>query len=153
VTAVEGDTRQDLRRNLLRAAAWLRSELRDFLEPFGLTPPQYEILRILQSSAPEPLSTLQIRERAVDPASDASRLVDRLVNKGLVEKAPCCGDRRLVDVTITPAGATLLERIGAERERLDAPLRSLDDSETERLARLLRSLLDRAGVQVPETSG
>jgi DNA-binding MarR family transcriptional regulator len=149
VTAVGTDTRQDLRRNVLRVAAWLRGELRDVLEPFGLTPPQYEILGILRSNAPAPLSTLQIRERAVDPASDASRLVDRLVTKGLVEKAPCCDDRRLVDVTITPAGVRLLGRIEADRERLDGPFRVLDDVEARTLARLLRELLDRAGAQTP----
>jgi DNA-binding MarR family transcriptional regulator len=149
VTAVGTDTRQDLRRNVLRVAAWLRGELRDVLEPFGLTPPQYEILGILRSNAPAPLSTLQIRERAVDPASDASRLVDRLVTKGLVEKAPCCDDRRLVDVTITPAGVRLLGRIEADRERLDAPFRVLDEVEARTLARLLRELLDRAGAQTP----
>lgn len=149
MTAVGTDTRQDLRRNVLRVAAWLRGELRDVLEPFGLTPPQYEILGILRSNAPAPLSTLQIRERAVDPASDASRLVDRLVTKGLVEKAPCCDDRRLVDVTITPAGVRLLGRIEADRERLDAPFRVLDEVEARTLARLLRELLDRAGAQTP----
>lgn len=149
MTAVGTDTRQDLRRNVLRVAAWLRGELRDVLEPFGLTPPQYEILGILRSNAPAPLSTLQIRERAVDPASDASRLVDRLVTKGLVEKAPCCDDRRLVDVTITPAGVRLLGRIEADRERLDGPFRVLDDVEARTLARLLRELLDRAGAQTP----
>ncbi len=153
MTTVDTDARKDLRRNLMRAAAWLRGEFRDVLEPFGLTPPQYEILGILRSSAPAPLSTLQIRERAVDPASDASRLVDRLVSKGLVETAPCCDDRRLVDVTITPAGVRLLERIEADRDRLDAPLRALDDTEAHTLARLLRELLDRAGVQTPETPG
>ncbi len=147
MTAVGTDTRQELRRSVLRVAAWLRGELRDVLEPFGLTPPQYEILGILRSSAPGPLSTLQIRERAVDPASDASRLVDRLVTKGLVEKAPCCNDRRLVDVTITPSGVRLLERIEADRERLDAPFRVLDDVEAHSLARILRELLDRAGVE------
>lgn len=70
---------------IMRTHAWICEQLQHELEPYGITQQQYNVLRILRGSA-QPLSTCDIRRRMIDRASDTSRIVDRLVEKGLVEK-------------------------------------------------------------------
>ena len=90
--------------NLLFTYGWSIERIKQLVTCEGITHQQYNILRILRGSLPKPLSTLQIRERMLDKMSDTSRIVDRLVVKGLAKKTLCKKDRRLVDVTITEKG-------------------------------------------------
>src|SRR4029079_539355 len=87
--------------NLLYTYGWVMERTKELFASEDITPQQFNILRILRGSYPQPLSTLQIRERMLDKMSDTSRIVDRLITKGLVKKAICKTDRRLVDVMIT----------------------------------------------------
>src|SRR5690606_5463227 len=96
--------------NLLFTYGWSIERIKQLVTCEGITHQQYNILRILRGSLPKPLSTLQIRERMLDKMSDTSRIVDRLVVKGLAKKTLCKKDRRLVDVTITEKGKKLLEK-------------------------------------------
>ena len=102
-----------------------------------ITPQQFNILRILRGSAPDPLSTLQIRERMLDKMSDTSRIVDRLVGKGLAKKTICSKDKRLVDVTITEKGQKLLKKMDAEEVHIDGIMKSLTEKDAEMLSNLL----------------
>jgi DNA-binding MarR family transcriptional regulator len=104
----------------------------------GVTAQQYNILRILRGAA-KPISTLQIRERMLDKMSDTSRIVDRLVLKGLAKKTVCANDKRLVDVSISTKGKTLLEKIDLYEKDMDAILGNLTDAE----AKILNKLLDK----------
>jgi DNA-binding MarR family transcriptional regulator len=124
--------------NLLFSANWLNEKIKDFLQQEGITPQQYNILRILRGSK-KPLSTLQIRERMLDKMSDTSRIVDRLLLKGLVEKKISCTDKRLVDVNIAKKGLQLIERLDNENARLDGILNTLNETEVV----LLNQLLDK----------
>ena len=90
--------------NLLYTNGWLRDQMKMIFDREDITAQQFNILRILRGSFPAPLSTLQIRDRMVEKMSDTSRLVDRLVTKGLVKKVTAETDRRLVDVFITEKG-------------------------------------------------
>jgi DNA-binding MarR family transcriptional regulator len=75
----------------------------------------------------------------LDKMSDTSRIVDRLVKKGLVKKTICKTDRRLVDVTIAERGKKLLEKIDAYDEQMDGIMMNLTEAE----ARVLNELLDK----------
>ncbi len=66
--------------NIIFSAGWLNERIKNLLDPEGITPQQYNILRILRGSK-IPLSTLQIRERMLDKMSDTSRIVERLQKK------------------------------------------------------------------------
>ena len=66
--------------NLLFTVGWLRDQLKPFFEAEGITGQQFNILRILRGSYPQPLSTLQIRERMLEKKSDTSRIVYRLIS-------------------------------------------------------------------------
>ena len=83
--------------NLLYTLGWMRDRMKGIFETEDITAQQFNILRILRGSFPQPLSTLQIRERMLEKMSDTSRIVDRLIAKGLVKKVTCKSDRRLVD--------------------------------------------------------
>ena len=87
--------------NLIYTIGWMRDMTKHIFEAEDITPQQFNILRILRGSYPKPLSTLQIRERMLEKMSDTSRIVDRLITKGLVKKLTCKADRRLADVIIT----------------------------------------------------
>src|SRR5437764_8336941 len=94
--------------NLIYTVGWMRDKTRSIFDAEDVTPQQFNILRILRGSYPQPLSTLQIRERMLEKMSDTSRIVDRLIAKSLVKKVTCKSDRRLVDVIITDKGKKLL---------------------------------------------
>lgn len=123
--------------NLLYTSGWMREKTSGIIEAEGITAQQFNILRILRGSHPSPLSTLQIRERMLDKMSDTSRIVDRLIAKGLVKKNTCKKDRRLVDVNITDKGLKLLERLDARQDEMDKVLENLTEKEAASLNKLL----------------
>jgi DNA-binding MarR family transcriptional regulator len=126
--------------NIMFTYGWLLERIKMFLEKEDITHQQYNILRILRGSAPEPLSTLQIRERMIDKMSDTSRIVDRLIVKELVKKCTCPKDKRLVDVTITDKGQKLLKKLDAESYDMDQIMNQLTEKEGETLNLLLDKL-------------
>lgn len=126
--------------NLLFSYGWAMEKIKDLLACEDITPQQFNILRILRGAHPKPLSTLQIRERMLDKASDTSRIVDRLLLKELVEKRTCNKDKRLVDVTISPKGQDLLKRLDEAQKDMDAITGSLSEEEAEQLSALLDKL-------------
>lgn len=125
--------------NLLYTVGWMKDRTRNIIEPEDITAQQFNILRILRGSHPQPLSTQAIRERMLEKMSDTSRIVDRLIVKGLVKKVTCKSDRRLVDVQITDKGKKLLERIDQREDEMDEVIKGLNEKE----AALLNSLLDK----------
>ena len=132
--------RQKAMINLLFTYGWVIEKIKDFLSKEDITHQQYNILRILRGSHPKPLSTLQIRERMLDKMSDTSRIVDRLVIKGLVKKNTCAKDKRLVDVIITDKGHRLLRRIDAEADHISEIMSRLSEKDAEMLSLLLDKL-------------
>ena len=124
--------------NILFTHAWMVEHIKSFVKSENLTPQQYNILRILRGSG-EPLSTLQLREKMLDKMSDTSRIVERMVAKGLVQKSVSEKDKRMVDVSITDTGLQLLENLDGKNEELDGIVH-LDDHELETLNNLLDKL-------------
>src|SRR5688572_7964656 len=125
--------------NIIYTMGWIRERTKAIFEAEDITPQQFNILRILRGSFPEPLSTLQIRERMLEKMSDTSRIVDRLITKGLVKKLTCKTDRRLVDVVISDKGKKLLEKLDQHQDEMDAILGNLSEKD----ANILSDLLDR----------
>lgn len=125
--------------NLIYTLGWIKDRTKCIFEAEDITSQQFNILRILRGSFPQPLSTLQIRERMLEKMSDTSRIVDRLIAKGLVKKVTCKSDRRLVDVIITDKGKKLLERLDAKQDEIDAVLSNLSEKD----ANILSDLLDK----------
>lgn len=126
--------------NLLYTGGWLRDKMKVIFDREDITAQQFNILRILRGSFPSPLTTLQIRERMLEKMSDTSRLVDRLLAKGLVKKIVCKTDRRLVDILITEKGKKLLHRLDQQASEMDDILRTLSEKEAAQLSDLLDKL-------------
>ena len=123
--------------NLIYTYGWMMEKTKELFASEEITPQQFNILRILRGSHPQPLSTLQIRERMLDKMSDTSRIVDRLITKGLLKKGTCKTDRRLVDVMITDKGKKLLERLDERQDELDKVIGNLTEEEAATLSELL----------------
>lgn len=124
--------------NLIYTYNWMNEKMKKVFDKEGITAQQYNILRILRGAG-KPISTLQIRERMLDKMSDTSRIVDRLVLKGLVKKSICKDDKRLVDVSINQNGEKLLENIDQYEKDMDAIFSNLTEAE----ANTLNNLLDK----------
>ena len=122
--------------NLIYTFNWVNEKINRRFEPFDITQQQFNILRILRGAG-GPLSTLQIRQRMLDKMSDTSRIVDRLVKKGMVKKSVCREDRRLVDVLLTDKGKKLLQTMDGMNEEMDSIFKYLSNEEAKNLNVLL----------------
>ncbi len=110
-----GSREQEVYLSLLRTADALQTQVETWLKEFGLTGTQYNALRILRGAGADGLSCREIGERMITHDSDITRLLDRLENRGLVERTRDKADRRVIYGKITVAGLKLLRE-------MDAPL-------------------------------
>lgn len=123
--------------NMLFTAGWLRTRQVAFFRPHGISPQQYNILRILRGAKGR-MNMQTVKERMVDRAPNATRLTDKLIAKGLVERERCEDDRRVVYVRISPTGLDLLARIDAGTGRAATEsLHRLSVSDAAELNRIL----------------
>lgn len=97
--------------NIMFTNSWMIDEQSKIFKPYGITTPQYNVLRILRGQYPEACTINTIIDRMLDRMSNASRIVDRLEKKELVERKVCKTDRRAKDVLITDKGLALLNEV------------------------------------------
>ena len=110
---------------------------------FDLTPQQYNVLRLLKASQPEPVPTLGLVSRLVSKAPDVTRMLDKLAARGLLTRTRSETDRRTVLVAITPAGLALLDQIaGPLRDCHKRQLGHLSAAELDALTGLLKAARD-----------
>jgi DNA-binding MarR family transcriptional regulator len=126
--------------NLIYTANWLQAKQQEFFKSYGITSPQYNILRILRGQQPNAISGAEIKERMLDRNSDVSRLLARLIRKELVSKSPCSSDKRAADVVISASGLELLEQIDKEIEESERTNIHLSKAEAAQLSILLDRL-------------
>jgi len=120
--------------NISYTANWINSHQNTFFKPYGISPQQYNILRILKGAA-KPLKVQTIKERMIERAPNATRLMDKLCDKSLITRLPCPEDRRVVHIEITKKGLTLLKEISKDFK--DDLLENLTEKEAENLSHLL----------------
>ena len=125
--------------NIIYTSNWIHSRQAKVLKPFGITIQQYNILRILCGQHPNPASITLLTDRMLDKMSNASRLVEKLLSKGYVERTVCPSDRRQVNVLITPVGLAILPQLENVLDQVEGNVHNLSDDELE----MLSSLLDR----------
>jgi DNA-binding MarR family transcriptional regulator len=103
--------------NLLRTAdALLRKEV-ELLKEFGLSPTQYNALRILRGAGDEGVTCGELSDRMLTKDPDVTRLIDRLEGRGLIQRARSDQDRRVVRTRITAAGLDVLARLDEPSDR------------------------------------
>ncbi|MDQ3050514.1 MAG: MarR family transcriptional regulator [Bacteroidota bacterium] len=126
--------------NILYTASWLEISHTKKLKPYGLTPQQFNLLRILRGQHPNPATVNMLIERMIDKSSNASRLVDRLEQKGFVNRCTSVSDKRSVNVRITDKGLDTLKKLDEQYALLEEPIKSLSKDEARELNRLLDKL-------------
>ena len=122
--------------NILYTANWVHSKQIMFFKQFGISPQQFNVLRILRG-AKAPLKVQTIKKRMIERAPNVTRLMDKLFSKGLIDRISCKHDRRVVHIVITAKGLHLLKVIS--RNMKEDTLENLDDKE----ALILSDLLDK----------
>ena len=134
-----------------RTAALLGHGIAEALKPHGVTPTQYNVLRILRGAGPGGLCRYEVGERLVTPVPDVTRLLDRLEQMGLVARARGAADRRHIMSRITPRGLRLLRQLDEPIVEIHRQqLGHLVTASLRRLIDLLAAARERAG---PSTSG
>lgn len=97
--------------NVLHTGNWCNDKLKQLIIPYDITTQQFNIMRILRGQFPNPSTINLLKLRMLDKMSDASRIVDRLVQKDLVIKKPNKVDKRSVSILISNKGLELLKRM------------------------------------------
>jgi DNA-binding MarR family transcriptional regulator len=126
--------------NLSFTYGWLHNTMRGRFEKYNLTNQQFNVLRILRGQYPKSATVNLIKERMIDKMSDASRIVDRLVQKGLVSRCTNNKDRRAVDVRISESGLETLCKMDKEIKSADFFKDHLSEEEARQLSNLLDKL-------------
>jgi DNA-binding MarR family transcriptional regulator len=125
--------------NIAYTFGWVNSFYSQKLKDFGLTPHQFNILRILKGHYPATVSINVLKNCMPDKMSDTSRLIERLRVNGFVERHVCPKDRRKADVVINEKGMELLNKIEKTEEDWDGFFNNI----TEKEASALNDLLDK----------
>lgn len=125
--------------NIIFSSAWLQQQHLQLFKSNGLTAPQFNVLRILRGQHPKPATVNLLIERMLDKSSNASRIVDKLEQKGLVKRSQCKNDRRAVDVYISEAGLELLKEMDVKMDEWE----NANNKLTEKEAATLNTLLDK----------
>lgn len=123
--------------NILFTASWLQCRQQRLFKQYGLTPQQYNVLRILRGQKGTPITVNGIQERMLDRSSNASRLIDKLKEKQLVTRLECPTDRRQMDIQITPDGLDLLKRMDGQMDAAEASFGIMTEADAAQLNRIL----------------
>ncbi len=126
--------------NILFTSNWLNAIHANSLKPFGISSQQYNLLRILRGQHPKPASVNLLIDRMLDKSSNASRLVEKLRLKKLLERTICPEDRRAVNVIITQKGLDLLAELDKNESAIFKELKNVSEKEAEQMNSLLDKL-------------
>jgi DNA-binding MarR family transcriptional regulator len=108
------DVEEEAHVAIARTAALLDRAIAQMLRPHGLTPTQYNVLRILRGAGSEGLCRHELGDRLVTPVPDVTRLLDRMEELELIARQRSATDRRLVGTFITPKGLALVGQLDAD---------------------------------------
>jgi DNA-binding MarR family transcriptional regulator len=125
--------------NLIYTTNLLNYDFLQTLKQHDLTSQQYNILKILRGFGKKPRNIEFLRARMLDKKSDISRIIDRLYNKGLIERHEASKDRRQKDITITKNALELLSKMDECEQKVDLMLKNLSENEVQ----ILNELLDK----------
>ena len=120
--------------NIIYTANWITGYQNEFFKAHGISPQQYNILRILRG-ANTALNVQTIKDRMLERSPNATRLMDKLCAKHFIERKPSKNDRRVVKIAITDKGIALLNAIPDDFNA--ALLQNITETEAEQLSNLL----------------
>lgn len=129
--------------NLRYTANYVGAIQNSFMSSFGLTMPQFNILRILRGAGTE-ITVNTVKDRMIEKSPNTTRLMDKLIDKGYISRTRCGDDRRVVYVEISKLGLELLAEIDVKFEDEEEKFvpNQLSKSDAEKLSELLDKLRD-----------
>ncbi len=127
--------------NVRYTSNFFAAKQNQFMAGYGLSLPQYNILRILRG-AKTSISVNTVKDRMIEKSPNTTRLMDKLFEKGLIDRERCNDDRRIVFVQISEQGLELLAQIDLEfsSEKANLVPKTLTDEEADTLSDLLDKL-------------
>lgn len=125
--------------NLRHTSNFLYHYQNNFMAKYEISMPQFNILRILRG-AKTALNVQTVKDRMIEKSPNTTRLMDKLIDKGLIDRIRCESDRRVVYVNITESGLKLLSEIDGELDQTSLFPSSLTDEEADTLSDLLDKL-------------
>jgi DNA-binding MarR family transcriptional regulator len=126
--------------NILFTSSWLYNLNAARLKAFDITPEQFNVLRILRGSYPKAMMLADITCRMIDKSSNATRLVEKLRQKGFLKREICANNRRQVDILITDKGLNVLKKIDEREAEWLSTLKNISKGEALELNRMLDKL-------------
>lgn len=124
--------------NIIFTANWMEANMLQKLKPYNITPPQYNVLRILRGQKGKPMNAYAIQERMIHRTSNVTRILEKLEDKRLVTRESSPVNRRKVDVKLTPDGLQLMNSIDELVKGGYSFLENvIDDQDAKRLGDLL----------------
>lgn len=127
--------------NITHSSIWMKDEVLSVLKPFEISIEQFNVLRILRGKKGNPTNLQDVQDRMINKMSNTTRLVDKLILKGYVERFTCEKNRRKVDIFITNTGLDILKEIDPIIEKTENEITSnLTETELETLNTLLTKL-------------
>jgi len=126
---------------IITTGHWITDQISKELKEFGVTEPQYNVLRILKGAKGKPVTVNQILENMVQRSSNITRIVDKLLSKGLAERKECPTNRRKMDITITDEGLKQLKILEKKVQAFHQPfMKKLNSEELDTINNLIQKL-------------
>lgn len=126
--------------NVVFTANYLQGKMRDYLKPYGLTPQQYNVLRILRGKHPKFANPSEIKAVMLDKNPDLTRLCDRLILNGWISREIDSDNRRKMCIGINDEGLALLAKMDEKINQMSEELNTLTENENNALSDLLDKL-------------
>ncbi|SDL03274.1 DNA-binding transcriptional regulator, MarR family [Salinimicrobium catena] len=126
---------------MILSGTWVQDHLSEALKPYKLSIAQFNVLRILRGQKGKPASLACVNDKMIHKMSNTTRLVDKLLKKGLVDRIICPNNRRMIELTITSEGLELLKELDVVIDKTEEQLMSnLTPNEVNALVELLQKL-------------
>lgn len=126
--------------NLMLSANHASSKMAEVMKPFDISLPQFNVLRILRGQQGKPANLSTVQDRMINQMSNTTRLIDKLLDKKLVERSVCEENRRKIEIFITEKGLNLLKDIDPVFETTE---NNISDNLTTAEIQQLNDLLDK----------
>ncbi len=126
---------------IIKTGHWITGRVSHELKEFGISEPQYNVMKTLSTRKGKPITVQEIQSRMVQRTSNVTRLVDKLMDKGLVDRHERPSNRRKMDITITEKGKRLLVQLDKRVGEFNRPMaKNLTKEEAQTLTKLIIKL-------------
>ena len=123
--------------NIMYTAYQVKSRISKVLKDYGLTPEQYNVLRILKGKYPEQMCVKDIAQRMIEHSSNVPRIIDRLESKKFVRRTQSGTDRRETVILLAQAGINILDTVNPQLDKWNNQISEMTEEEIKQLNDLL----------------